>query len=171
MVYFVGLCQGGKVMSVITIILIITAVVLAGGLVAFYFLGKRADKKRDEQQAQLDTMAQTVSMLVIDKKRMHLKDAGLPDAVMNAKIPWYAKASKVPVAKVKINGPGGSQIMTMIVEAEIFEELPVKKEIKATVSGLYITGFRGNHGKLVVEQKKKKGIRAWALRKQKELKG
>ena len=157
-------------MPVLTIVLIIVAVVLLGGLIAFYFLGKRADKKRDEQQAQLDAMAQTVSMLVIDKKRMHLKDAGLPQAVMEAKLPWYAKATKVPVAKVKINGPGGSQIMTMIVENEIFEDLPVKKEIKATVSGLYITNFRGNHGKLVVEKKKKKGIRAWALRKQKELK-
>ena len=159
-------------MPTVTIVLIVVAVVLLGGLIAFYFLGKRADKKRDEQQAQLDAMAQTVSMLVIDKKRMHLKDAGLPQAVMEAKLPWYAKATKVPVAKVKINGPGGSQIMTMIVEAEIFDDLPVKKEIKATVSGLYITGFRGNHGQLKVEQKKKKrGIRAWALRKQKELKG
>ncbi len=158
-------------MPVLTIVLIIVAVVLLGGLIAFYFLGKKADKKRDEQQAQLDAMAQTVSMLVIDKKRMHLKDAGLPQAVMDAKLPWYAKASKVPVAKVKINGPGGSQIMTMIVENDIFEDLPVKKEIKATVSGLYITNFRGNHGNLQVEKKKKKGIRAWAMRKQKELKG
>ena len=159
-------------MPTVTIVLIVVAVVLLGGLIAFYFLGKRADKKRDEQQAQLDAMAQTVSMLVIDKKRMHLKDAGLPQAVMEAKLPWYAKATKVPVAKVKLNGPGGSQIMTMIVEAEIFDDLPVKKEIKATVSGLYITGFRGNHGQLKVEKKKKKrGIRAWALRKQKELKG
>ncbi len=159
-------------MPTVTIVLIVVAVVLLGGLIAFYFLGKRADKKRDEQQAQLDAMAQTVSMLVIDKKRMHLKDAQLPQAVMEAKLPWYAKATKVPVAKVKLNGPGGSQIMTMIVEAEIFDDLPVKKEIKATVSGLYITGFRGNHGQLKVEQqKKKRGIRAWALRKQKELKG
>ncbi|MCR4610412.1 MAG: hypothetical protein K5644_00790 [Lachnospiraceae bacterium] len=157
-------------MPVLTIVLIILAIVLLGGLIAFYFLGKRADKKRAEQQAQLDAMAQTVSMLVIDKKRLHLKDAGLPQAVMETKLPWYAKASKVPVAKVKLNGPGGSQIMTMIVENEIFEDLPVKKEIKATVSGLYITNFRGNHGKLQIEQKKKKGLKAWALRKQKELK-
>ncbi len=158
-------------MPVLTIVLIIVAVVLAGGLIAFYFLGKRADKKREEQQAQLDAISQTVSMLVIDKKRMHLKDAGLPEAVMNADIPWYAKASKLPVAKVKLNGPGGSQIMTMIVEAEIFDDLPVKKEIKATVSGLYITGFKGNHGKLQTQPKKQKGLRAWAMRKQKELKG
>jgi hypothetical protein len=61
--------------------------------------------------------------------------------------------------------------MTMIVEAEIFDDLPVKKEIKATVSGLYITGFKGNHGKLQAQPKKQKGLRAWAMRKQKELKG
>ncbi len=158
-------------MPVFTIVLIVIAVVLLGGLIAFYFLGKKADKKRDEQQEQLAAVAQQVSMLVIDKKRLKLKDAGLPEAVTNAKLPWYAKMSKVPVAKVKLNGPAGKQIMTMIVEADIFDELPVKKEIKATVSGLYITGFRGNHGKLKKEEvKKKKGLRAWAIRKQKELK-
>ena len=152
-------------------VVLIVLLVVIGALVGLYFWGKKMQKRQEENQKQMDAAKQTVTMLVIDKKRMHLKDAGLPEAVMNAKIPWYAKASKLPVAKVKINGPGGSQIMTMIVEAEIFDELPVKKEIKATVSGLYITGFRGNHGKLVVEQKKKKGLRAWALRKQKELKG
>lgn len=158
-------------MPTVTIVLIVLAVVLLGGLIAFYFLGKRADKKRAEQDEQLAQVAQQCSMLVIDKKRLRLKDAGLPEQVMNAKLPWYAKASKVPVAKVKLNGPGGSQIMTMIVENEIFEDLPVKKEIKATVSGLYITGFRGNHGKIEKDtSKKKKGLRAWALRKQKELK-
>ena len=126
------------------VIVLIVLLVIIGVLVGLYFWGKKLQARQEENQKQMEAAKQTVTMLVIDKKRMHLKDAGLPEAVMNAKIPWYAKASKLPVAKVKINGPGGSQIMTMIVEAEIFDELPVKKEIKATVSGLYITGFRGN---------------------------
>ena len=51
------------------------------------------------------------------------------------------------------------------------DEIPVKKEVKARVSGLYITSVRGLHGKTESEdgKKKKKGLRAWALRKQKEL--
>ena len=62
------------------IIMIIVLVVLAGLAVALYFLGKRAQKKQEEQQVQLDAMKQTVTMLIIDKKRMKLKDANLPQA-------------------------------------------------------------------------------------------
>ena len=42
-----------------------------------------------------------------------------------------------------------------------FEEIPVKKEVKATVSGLYITGVRGLRGPLEKPQgKQKKSLRA-----------
>ena len=55
-------------------------------------------------------------------------------------------------------------------DAEIFDEIPVKKEVKATVSGLYITKVRGlRGGNAPVDAKKKKGLRAWALNKRKEL--
>ncbi len=33
--------------------------------------------------------------------------------------------------------------MTLIADEQIYDEIPVKKEVKATVSGLYITGVRG----------------------------
>ena len=60
--------------------------------------------------------------------------------------------------------------MTLICDATIFDDIPVKKEVKARVSGLYITSVRGLHGKHdTTDTKKKKGLRAWALRKQKEL--
>ena len=61
-------------------------------------------------------------------------------------------------------------MMTLICDAEIFDEVPVKKEVKATVSGLYITKVKGiRGGNATQDTKKKKGLRAWALRKQKEL--
>ena len=65
--------------------------------------------------------------------------------------------SKLPIVKAKI----GPRIMTMIADEQIFDDIPVKKEVKATVSGLYITGVRGLRGPLEKPQeKKKKGFRA-----------
>ena len=68
-----------KLWMVLLIIVIILAVVLA----VLYFLGKKAQKKQEAQQAQIEASKQTVSMLVIDKKRMPLKEAGLPQMVID----------------------------------------------------------------------------------------
>ena len=50
--------------------------------------------------------------------------------------------------------------MTLIADEQIFDEIPVKKEVKATVSGLYITAVRGLRGPIEKPDKKKKGFRA-----------
>lgn len=152
-------------MSTVTIVLLVILVVLIAAFVALYFLGKKAQTRQEEQKAQMDAVAQQVSMLIIDKKRMKLKNAGLPESVVAA-TPWYAKNSKIPVVKAKV----GPQMMTLICDAEIFDDMPVKKEVKATVSGLYITKVRGlRGGNAQQDTKKKKGLRAWALQKRKEL--
>ena len=108
-----------------------------------YFFGKRAQKKQEEQQAQIDAAAQTVQMLIIDKKKMRLNQAGLPDVVMQ-QTPKLMRRSKVPVVKAKV----GPQVMTFIADAAIFDEIPVKKEVKATVSGIYISKVRGVRGSI-----------------------
>ncbi len=64
-------------MSTFTIVMLVILVILIAACIALYFLGKRAEKKQAEQQAQLEAVAQNMSMLIIDKKRMKLKDAGL----------------------------------------------------------------------------------------------
>ena len=153
-------------MSTGIIVLLVILVVLIAAFVALYFMGKKAQTRQEEQRAQMDAVAQQVSMLIIDKKRLKMKNSGLPEAVIAA-TPWYAKNSKVPVVKAKV----GPQMMTLICDAEIFDEMPVKKEVKATVSGLYITKVKGLHGNNSSQDTKKKkgGLRAWALRKQKEL--
>ncbi|SDB53718.1 hypothetical protein SAMN02910298_02752 [Pseudobutyrivibrio sp. YE44] len=147
------------------IVLLVILVVMIAAFVALYFMGKKAQARQDEQRAQMDAVAQQVSMLIIDKKKLKMKESGLPEAVISS-VPWYQKGVKVPVVKAKV----GPQMMTLICDAEIFDEIPVKKEVKATVSGLYITkvkGLRGGNAK--VDTKKKKGLRAWALNKRKEL--
>ncbi|SDH57289.1 hypothetical protein SAMN05421493_10221 [Pseudobutyrivibrio sp. 49] len=152
-------------MSTGIIVLLVILVVMIAALVALYFMGKKAQARQEEQKAQMDAVAQQVSMLIIDKKRLKMKNSGLPESVIAA-TPWYAKNSKIPVVKAKV----GPQMMTLICDAEIFDEMPVKKEVKATVSGLYITKVRGlRGGNAPVDAKKKKGLRAWALNKRKEL--
>lgn len=151
-------------MSTPIIIFIVLVVVLIASIIGLYFMGKRAEKKKAEQDEQVAMSAQSMSMLIIDKKRLRMKDSGLPEAVI-AQTPKYMRLSKVPIVKAKV----GPRIMTLICDADIFEIIPVKKEVKATVSGLYITGVKGLHGKIETPEKKKKGLRAWALRKSREL--
>lgn len=138
-------------MSKLTIILIIVLVILIAAVVVLYFLGKRAQKKQDEQQAQIEAMKQTVSMLIIDKKKMKLKEAGLPQAVLE-QAPKIMRNSKLPIVKAKV----GPQVLSLVCDAKIFDDVPVKKEVKAVVSGIYITDVKGLHGKQEVKPKKKK---------------
>ena len=137
-------------MSTFNIVLLIILVVLVAVIVALYFLGKKAQKRQAAQQEQIDAMKQTVSMLIIDKKRMKIKDSGLPQAVI-AQTPKLLRGSKLPIVKAKV----GPQVMSLVSEERIFDSIPVKKEVKAVVSGIYITDVKGLHGKVQVEQKKK----------------
>ena len=140
-------------MSPVTIVLIVVLVVLIAACIALYFFGKRAEKKQAEQQEQMEAATQTVSMLVIDKKKMKLKEAGLP-AVVLENTPKYLRRTKVPVVKAKI----GPRIMTLMCDNKVFEVIPVKKEVKAVVSGLYITGIKSVRGGSIEQPQKKKGF-------------
>ena len=142
------------------IVLIIILIILIGLTIALYFFGKRMEKRQAEQEELLEAAKQSISMLIIDKKRLKLKESGLPDQVIS-QTPWYAKRSRVPIVKAKV----GPRIMTLIADERLFDDIPVKKEVKATVSGLYITGVRGLHGRIERNVEKKKGLRAWLLRR------
>ena len=135
------------------IISIIILVVLIGIAVALYFLGKRAQKKQAEQQAQIDAAAQTVQMLVIDKKKLKPKESGLPEAALG-QLPWYAKNQKLPIVKAKI----GPQIMSLMCDADVFEIIPVKKECKVALSGIYIAELKSVRGGKVPEKPAKVGV-------------
>lgn len=137
-------------MSTWQIVLLIILAILIVAVVVLYFLGKKAQKRQTQQQQQIDAMKQTVSMLIIDKKRMKMKDSGLPQAVI-AQTPKLLRGSRLPIVKAKV----GPQIMSLVSDEKIFDSIPVKKEVKAVVSGIYITDVKGLHGKIQVEQKKK----------------
>lgn len=135
------------------IIFLVIMAILIAAIVALYILGKKAQKKQAEQQAFMEANKQTVSMLIIDKKRMKIKESGLPQAVID-QTPKLMRNTKLPIVKVKV----GPQIMNLISDEKIFDAIPLKKEVKATVSGIYITGVKGLHGKIEVEPPKKKGF-------------
>lgn len=133
------------------IVLIVIAVVLTAVIIALYFFGKKMQKKQAEQQEMLEANKQTVAMLVIDKKRMKLRDSGLPQMVID-QTPKAMRGSKLPIIKAKV----GPQILSLICDEKIFDSVPVKKEVKAVVSGIYVLGVKGLHGKPEAQPVKKK---------------
>ena len=138
--------MANTIMHVLLVVLIIAVVVLA----VLYFLGNKLQKRQVEQQQLLDAAAQTVSILVIDKKKMKLTQAGLPKAVTD-QTPKYMRWAKVPVVKAKI----GPKVMTLIADGRVFESLPIKTEAKVVISGLYITDVKSVRGGIPPLPKKK----------------
>ncbi|MGN0362082.1 MAG: hypothetical protein ACI4ET_04500 [Bilifractor sp.] len=136
-------------------ILIIVIASVAAVIAVLYFLGKRAEKKQAEQQEQIDAAKQNVTMLVIDKKKIKLKDAGFPDIVYE-KTPKMLRGRKFPIVKARVNTGRGAMVSSFICDKNIFEVIPVKKEVKATISGLYITDVKAIRGTLDNTGKKKK---------------
>ena len=146
--------SGILLISKAVIVMLIIVAILAGIAVLLYFLGKKAQKKQDEQQEQIDAMKQTVSMLIIDKKRMKIRDSGLPQAVI-AQTPKMMRWTKLPIVKAKV----GPQVLSLVCDDKIFDNVPVKKEVKATVSGIYITSVKGIHGSIDTAKNAKKKSR------------
>ena len=146
-------------MSTGWIIAIVVLVVLIALVVVLYFLGKKAEKRQAEQNAQIEQYKQTVSMLIIDKKRMKITESGLPQSVID-QTPKLMRRAKLPIVKAKV----GPQVMSLVADDKIFDSIPVKKEVKAVVSGIYITGVKGLHGKNDTPVVKKKGFKAWVER-------
>lgn len=136
------------------IVLLVILIVMLAALVVLYFFGRRMQKRQAEQQEQLEAAKQQVTMLIIDKKMLPVKDSGLPQMVID-QVPRLMRRSKLPIVQVKV----GPRVMRMIADEKIFDDLPVKKEVKATVSGIYITDVKGLHGKIEPKQEKKKGFR------------
>ncbi len=142
-------------MSPVTIVLLVILVLMIAGLIVMYFLGKKAQKRKEEQDAQLAANAQTVTMLIIDKKRMRIKDSGLPQIVID-QTPRLMRRSKLPIVKAKI----GPKVMSLIADESVYDMIPLKKEVKASVSGIYITKVTGLRGPLP----RPEGKKSWRAR-------
>lgn len=132
----------------VTVLLIVLGVlVVALGLL--YYFGNKMMKRNEAAQEQLEAAKQQTSLLVIDKKRMKLKESNLPQAVID-QTPRYLRNSKVPLVKAKV----GPRIMTFMCDEKIFDLIPVKKEVKAVISGIYIMDVKGVRGSLETKPEK-----------------
>ena len=125
-----------------TIVLLVILVILIGILVALYFMGRNLQKKQEAQNAQLQANKQPVVIMAVDKKRLKLKESGLPQEVIDS-TPWYAKRSKVPIVKAKV----GARFMNLIADEKVFDLIPINQQVKAMVSGIYIVEVKGMRGK------------------------
>ncbi len=135
------------------IVVLIILAVLAALLVVLVVVGNKLRKKQEAQQSQIDAAKQVVSMLIIDKKKMKMKEANLPKIVLE-QTPKYLRRAKLPIVKAKI----GPRIMTLIADAKVYEELPIKAEVKAEISGIYIVGIKSVRGGRPAPEPKKKGF-------------
>ena len=134
-----------------TIVMLVVLVVLIAALVALSIYGKKLQERQEQSQQELENASQNVSLLVIDKKRMKLKEAGLPQLILD-QTPKYMRGRKVPIVKAKI----GPRIMSFICDEKIFEIITAKKEVRAVISGIYIMGVKGLHTNLDARQTKLK---------------
>ena len=107
-------------------IILLVALAILGFL---YYKGSKLQKEQQEQKEQLFSAATPVTMLVIDKKRLPLKDSGLPQIVID-QTPKRARRAKVPVVKAKI----GPKVTSLIADENVYDLIPVKAEIKAMIT-------------------------------------
>lgn len=126
-----------------TIVMLVILAILVVLFVALLIYGRKMQKKQEASQEEIRTGAQTFSILVIDKKRMRIKEAGFPQIVID-QTPKYLRRAKVPVVKAKI----GPKVATLMCEEKIFDLVPVKKEVKAVINGIYILDVKGLRGGL-----------------------
>ena len=128
-------------MSTSTIILIVILVVVIAALVGLTWWGNKQQKKAESAQQQMEASAQPMTMLVIDKKIMKLTESGLPKVVIDS-TPKLYRRSKIPVVKAKI----GPRIMTLTADEKVYDMIPVRQEVKAMVSGIYILSVKSLRG-------------------------
>ena len=80
--------------------------------------------------------------------------AGLPKMVLD-QTPKALRGRKMPIVKAKI----GPRVMSLMCDPKVYDQIPIKAEVKAEVSGIYIVGIKSvRGGKIVVPEKKKKGL-------------
>ena len=119
-------------------IILLVALAILGFL---YYKGSKLQKEQQEQKEQLFSAAT-------------LKDSGLPQIVID-QTPKRARRAKVPVVKAKI----GPKVTSLIADENVYDLIPVKAEIKAMISGIYITSIN-NFRKAPVPKPEKKGMMA-----------
>ncbi len=128
-------------------ILIITLVLVAAALAGLYYLNRKSVRRMIQAQEFINQNRMTVQIFVIDKKQEKPSATNLPKAVFE-QMPKTAKIRKANLVKAKV----GPQIVTLMCDKPVYDVLPVKKNVKVDIAGMYIVSMTG----LNLADKKKK---------------
>ncbi|MFV0440024.1 MAG: hypothetical protein ACK5LV_01855 [Lachnospirales bacterium] len=140
---------------------IIVFIVIALVGVGLYYLNKWANKKVTTQNTMINSMKQSQTVYVIDKKKDKIDNANLPKAMVE-QIPKYQKILKSYFVKVKI----GPQILTLMCDKQVFNAIPLKKNVKIELAGVYIVSVAGMKSKEEIKEiEKNKKAKAKAAKK------
>lgn len=132
-------------------IIIIVALVIGGVVIGMYYLNRFAYKKMDTQQTLIEKSKQTTSIFVINKKRAKISEVNVPK-VMVDNMPKLYKFMKLRFVQAKI----GPQIMTLICDKKVYEAIPLKKNVKVELAGIYIVKIVGQKSDEEIKALKKK---------------
>jgi hypothetical protein len=136
-------------LGTLDIVLIIFGVVVAIGAGLFFF-NRWAWKRMDTQQTLIDRSKQLTSIYVIDKAKMKASQANLPKVVQE-QLPRMYKFMKLPFIKAKV----GPQVVTLMCDKEVYNALPLKKQVKVELAGIYIVAMPGMKTKKELKEQKK----------------
>ena len=132
-------------------IIVIVGVVLAAIFAGLYYLNKWASKKQSDQQKFVDSAKMDVTIFVLDKKRDKASNVNLPKAVTD-KMPKMYKFMKLYFIQAKV----GPQIVTLMCDKRVYQYIPVKKNVKVELAGMYISNVKG----MKTEYEKKQAAKA-----------
>ena len=128
-------------------LMIIIIVLLAIGIFFAYRMNRKAMGQMIQAQDFIDANRQTVQIFVIDKRNEKPSASNMPKAVFE-QLPKKAKARKAFLVRAKV----GPQIVTLMCDKPVYNVMPVKKNVKVELAGMYIVGITGMN----LEDKKKK---------------
>ena len=138
--------KGGTILNASDIFIIII-IVLAVALFFAYRMNRKAMGQMIQAQDFIDANRQTVQIFVIDKKNERPSATNMPKAVFD-QLPKKAKAKKAFLVRAKV----GPQIVTLMCDKPVYNVMPVKKNVKVDLAGMYIVGITGMN----LEDKKNK---------------
>ena len=123
-------------------ILMVLMIVLGVAAAGLYFLNSWSSKRMSEQQSLLERNKQSATIFVIDKSKSRVTESSLPKAVIE-QMPRYSKIMKMHFVKAKV----GPQIVTLMCDKDVYNALPMKKNVKVELAGIYISTMKGMKSK------------------------
>ncbi len=128
-------------------VLIVVAIIVVVFFGITYYLNKKNMKKVIQAQEFIEQNKMAVQIFVIDKKIDKPTPANMTKAVYE-QMSKTARMRKVPLVKAKV----GPQIVTLMCDKSVYQILPVKKNVKVDLAGIYIVSI---HGMNLADKKKK----------------